>query len=108
MTFRSRISSVALIAAFALSLTASAQQTDPEAYAKTLEGAARVARMQVPRVIETLVIPPGSKVADIGSGSGLFSRPIAQHIGRAGVLYAVDIDPGMLEDHRCADLRKKS
>ena len=81
----------------ALSLTAAAQQTDPEAYAKTLEGAARVARMQVPRVIETLVIPPGSKVADIGAGSGLFSRPIAQHIGRAGVLYAVDIDPGLLK-----------
>lgn len=82
----------------ALGLTLSAQQQqDPEAYAKTLEGAARVARMQVPRVIETLVIPPGSKVADIGSGSGLFSRPIAQHLGRAGVLYAVDIDAGLLK-----------
>jgi arsenite methyltransferase len=87
----------ALIGAVALSLTVSAQQTDPEAYAKTLEGAARVARMQVPRVIETLVIPPGSRVADIGAGSGLFSRPIAQHLGRAGVLYAVDIDPGLLK-----------
>lgn len=87
----------ALVGAVALGLTVSAQQTDPEAYAKTLEGAARVARMQVPRVIETLVIPPGSKVADIGAGSGLFSRPIAQHLGRAGVLYAVDIDPGLLK-----------
>ena len=85
------------IAILALVVPLSAQQTDPEAYAKTLEGAARVARMQVPRVIETLVIPPGSKVADIGAGSGLFSRPIAQHIGRAGVLYAVDIDPGLLK-----------
>ena len=87
----------ALVGAMALGLTAAAQQADPEAYAKTLEGAARVARMQVPRVIETLVIPPGSRVADIGAGSGLFSRPIAQHLGRAGVLYAVDIDPGLLQ-----------
>jgi ubiquinone/menaquinone biosynthesis C-methylase UbiE len=88
-----------VLAAFALGLghAVAAQQQDPEAYAKTLEGAARVARMQVPRVIETLVIPPGSKVADIGAGSGLFSRPIAQHLGRAGTLYAVDIDPGLLK-----------
>ena len=81
----------------ALVASVSAQQKDPEAYAKTLEGAERVARMQVPRVIQTLVIPPGSRVADIGAGSGLFSRPIAEQVGRAGVVYAVDIDPGMLK-----------
>ena len=97
MESRYRSMLAALVGAVALSLTASAQQANPEAYAKTLEGAARVARMQVSRVIETLVIPPGSKVADIGAGSGLFSRPIAQHIGRAGLVYAVDIDPGMLK-----------
>lgn len=99
LAMESRIRSMlaALVGAMALGLTAAAQQTDPEAYAKTLEGAARVARMQVPRVIETLVIPPGSRVADIGAGSGLFSRPIAQHLGRAGVVYAVDIDPGLLK-----------
>jgi len=81
----------------AFSLSVAAQQRDPEAYAKTLEGAERVARMQVARVIQTLIIPPGSKVADIGSGSGLFSRPIAEHVGRAGVVYAVDIDAGLLK-----------
>jgi ubiquinone/menaquinone biosynthesis C-methylase UbiE len=95
-TFLRRTPTVALaVLAFAHALAA--QQQDPEAYAKTLEGAARVARMQVPRVIETLAIAPGSKVADIGAGSGLFSRPIAQHLGRAGTLYAVDIDPGLLK-----------
>jgi ubiquinone/menaquinone biosynthesis C-methylase UbiE len=83
--------------ALVLGPVTTAQQRDPEAYAKTLEGAERVARMQVPRVIETLRIAPGSKVADIGAGSGLFARPIAQHIGRAGVVYAVDIDPGLLK-----------
>lgn len=86
-----------LLVALAFARVPAAQQPDPEAYAKTLEGAARVARMQVPRVIQTLVIPPGSRVADIGAGSGLFSRPIAQHLGRAGVVYAVDIDPGLLK-----------
>ena len=96
LSFR-RTSILALATLACAQALAAQQQQDPEAYAKTLEGAARVARMQVPRVIETLAIPPGSKVADIGSGSGLFSRPIAQHLGRAGVLYAVDIDAGLLK-----------
>jgi ubiquinone/menaquinone biosynthesis C-methylase UbiE len=81
----------------ALSLPVTAQQRDPEAYAKTLEGAERVARMQVARVIKSLVIPPGSKVADIGAGSGLFSRPIAEHIRPGGTVYAIDIDAGLLK-----------
>jgi ubiquinone/menaquinone biosynthesis C-methylase UbiE len=97
MESRVRLAVGILTAALALSLPVTAQQTDPEAYAKTLEGAARVARMQVERVIKSLVIPPGSKVADIGAGSGLFSRPIAEHIRPGGIVYAVDIDPGLLK-----------
>jgi ubiquinone/menaquinone biosynthesis C-methylase UbiE len=37
------------------------------------------------------------RVADLGSGSGLFTRPIAQAIGPDGVAYAIDIDGGLLE-----------
>lgn len=76
---------------------ARAQQPNPEAYAKTLEGPERVARMQVPRVVETLALKPGDRVADIGSGSGLFTRPIARAVGPTGVAYAVDIDGGLLK-----------
>jgi ubiquinone/menaquinone biosynthesis C-methylase UbiE len=74
-----------------------AQQRNPEDYAKLLEGADRVERMQVPRVVETLGLAPGMIVADLGSGSGLFTRPIARAIAPNGVAYAVDIDSGMLE-----------
>lgn len=52
------------------------QQQNPEEYAKFLEGAERVQRMQVPSVVAVLGLKPGMKVADIGSGSGLFTRPI--------------------------------
>lgn len=69
----------------------------PEEYAKFLEGADRVARMQVPRVVATLQLKPGMKVADIGSGSGLFTRPIAQAIGPKGTAYAVDVDAALLK-----------
>ena len=70
-------------------------QRTPEEYAKFLEGAERVARMQVPRVVETLGVTPGMKVADIGSGSGLFTRPIAK-ASAPGAVYAVDIDQALL------------
>jgi len=71
-------------------------QRTPEEYAKFLEGAERVARMQVPRVVEALGVTPRLKVADIGSGSGLFTRPIAK-ASAPGAVYAVDIDPALLD-----------
>jgi len=72
-------------------------QRTPQQYAALLEGAERVARMQVPRVVETLNLAKGMKVADLGSGSGLFTRPIAQAVGPTGVVYAIDIDQGLLD-----------
>jgi ubiquinone/menaquinone biosynthesis C-methylase UbiE len=72
-------------------------QRTPQQYAALLEGAERVARMQVPRVVETLNLAKGMKVADIGAGSGLFTRPIAQAVAPNGVAYAVDIDQGLLD-----------
>ena len=72
------------------------QQRTPEEYARFLEGAERVARMQVTRVVETLGLAPGMKVADIGSGSGLFTRPIAKAIAPDGIAYAVDVDDALL------------
>ena len=73
------------------------QQRTPEEFAKFLEGADRVARMQVPRVVTALELKPGMKVADIGAGSGLFTRPIAKAIAPGGVAYAVDIDAALLK-----------
>jgi ubiquinone/menaquinone biosynthesis C-methylase UbiE len=79
----------------ALAAAQQAQRT-PEEYAKFLEGADRVARMQVPRVVEALGLKPGMSVADLGSGSGLFTRPLAKAVLPGGVAYAVDIDPALL------------
>jgi arsenite methyltransferase len=85
------------VAAFSVTAVVAQQQArTPEEYAKFLEGAERVARMQVARVVQTLALAPGMKVADIGSGSGLFTRPIAQAIAPDGVAYAVDVDDALL------------
>lgn len=72
------------------------QKRDPEEYTKLLESERRVELLQVDRVIETLKIQAGQKVADIGAGSGLFSRPLAKKLGAKGVVYAIDIDDGLL------------
>lgn len=66
-------------------------------YIKLLESERRQSELQVAKVIETLKIKPGERVADIGSGSGLFTRPLAKQLGAKGVVYAVDIDPELLK-----------
>jgi arsenite methyltransferase len=106
------VGSAMLVLASQLSARSPQQQRDPEEYAKFLEGADRVQRMQVPRVVDALQVKPGMKVADIGSGSGLFTRPLAMAVGPDGTAYAVDIDAALLqivarraEEGRIANIR---
>lgn len=63
-----------------------------------MEADQRVEQLQVDRVVETLHLQKGDCVADIGAGTGLFSRPIAKKIGPKGMLYAVDINEYLLAD----------
>ncbi len=73
------------------------QRKDPLEYIQILESAERVKKLQVERVIEALNIEPGQRIADLGAGSGLFSRPLANLVGPDGVVYAIDIDSDLLE-----------
>lgn len=49
------------------------------------------------RILDALALQPGSDVADIGAGSGLISRLIAQRVAPEGIVYAVDIAKNMVE-----------
>jgi precorrin-6B methylase 2 len=53
--------------------------------------------LKINDVIAKLGLKPGDIVADIGSGSGSFSIPMARAIAPNGILYAVDIDQKMLD-----------
>jgi 2-polyprenyl-3-methyl-5-hydroxy-6-metoxy-1,4-benzoquinol methylase len=68
-----------------------------EEYIKLLESEGRIEGLRVTKVIETLKIKPGDRVCDLGAGSGLFTRPLAQKTGGKGVVYAVDIDAALLK-----------
>jgi FkbM family methyltransferase len=48
-------------------------------------------------LLQALELKPGMTVADIGAGTGYHSRRFAQLIGTQGTVYAVDIQPEMLQ-----------
>ncbi len=49
------------------------------------------------RVIASLDLDPGDRVADLGAGGGYFSFRLADAVGPSGVVYAVDVDSDMTE-----------
>ncbi|MBX9600462.1 MAG: methyltransferase domain-containing protein [Bryobacteraceae bacterium] len=65
-----------------------------EEYAKVLENPQRDAWQKPHEVIQALGLKPTDAVADIGAGSGYFTRRFARH---AAKVYAVDIDAKLLE-----------
>ncbi|MCU0849478.1 MAG: class I SAM-dependent methyltransferase [Spirochaetes bacterium] len=65
-------------------------------YLDHMEREERLGRMETERMIEELHIVPGMTVADIGAGSGLFTRRIAQRVTPGGIVYAVDINSVLL------------
>lgn len=63
-------------------------------YAVVLEDPSRDAWQKPHEVIVALALRKDEAVADIGAGSGYFTRRLARH---AGKIYAVDIDAKLLE-----------
>jgi ubiquinone/menaquinone biosynthesis C-methylase UbiE len=70
---------------------------DVEKYAKTFEGESREVFTQRNKVVAACGLKPGMVVADIGAGTGLYTRLFAKEVGADGQVYAVDIAPKFLE-----------
>lgn len=62
------------------------------------EGFGRDAWQQPEKVVQSLAIKPGDRIADLGSGGGYFTFRLSQTAGPTGKVYAVDVDKDMLED----------
>lgn len=62
-----------------------------------LERPERAQQENSDRLVEELQLKPGEVVADIGCGTGYYSRRMAQRVGPQGKVLAVDIQPEMLD-----------
>jgi len=62
-----------------------------------LERESRQAEERTDLLVKSLKLKSGDKVADIGAGSGYFTRRIAPIIGKEGRIYGVDIQQEMLD-----------
>ena len=60
------------------------------------EGFRRDAWQKPDEVVAALGIEPGDQVADIGAGGGYFTFRLADAVGEAGRVYAVDVDDDMI------------
>lgn len=75
---------------------AAAERPTSEPYEGDLaifEDPGRAQKLQVDRVMDLLRIKRGSRVADIGAGSGWFTVRSARRVGNDGLVYAVEINP---------------
>jgi ubiquinone/menaquinone biosynthesis C-methylase UbiE len=61
-----------------------------------IPGSGRDRDQQPDRVVGSLGLKPGQRVADIGSGSGYFTFRLEAAVSPNGRVYAVDTDPDML------------
>jgi SAM-dependent methyltransferase/protein tyrosine phosphatase (PTP) superfamily phosphohydrolase (DUF442 family) len=70
---------------------------DVDQFIKRFEVESREVFMARNKIVSGLGIKAGDTVADIGSGTGLFTRMFSKSTGGDGWVYAVDISPRFLE-----------
>jgi predicted methyltransferase len=66
---------------------------DVKEYVGKFEVESREVYARRQEIVRACGLKPGMAVADVGAGTGLFTRLFAQEVGPAGKVYAVDIAP---------------
>lgn len=64
---------------------------DVKTFIERFEGESREIFTQRKQIVEACGLKPGMAVADIGAGTGLFTRMFGKEVGPSGKVYAVDI-----------------
>src|SRR6266852_6356098 len=76
------------------------ENPDVNEYVGKFEVESREVFVKRKEIVAACKIKPGMTVADIGAGTGLFTRLFAKEIGDKGKVYAVDIAPTFIEHIR--------
>ena len=69
---------------------------DVEGWATRLSGESREAFHARHDVVKAMALKPGEAVADVGAGTGIYTRLFAQAVGPTGTVYATDLAPKFL------------
>ena len=80
-----------------LSLTVFREKIKAVFYIGHMETDDRINRMHIDKVVSKLNIKQGDYIADIGAGSGLFSRKLSKAVTPSGKIYSVDINKELLK-----------
>lgn len=82
------------------------EEENPEVFLDSMEVGSRELYAAREAVVAASKVRQGSRIADIGAGTGLYTLLFAQAIGPDGIVYAVDIEPRFLKliNQRAADL----
>ena len=70
---------------------------DVDAWVKRFEVESREIFHAREDVVKALHLKPGQRIADIGTGTGVFIEPFANAVGEDGWVYGVDIAPKFVE-----------
>jgi ubiquinone/menaquinone biosynthesis C-methylase UbiE len=73
------------------------QAPDVPEWVKRFESESREVYTRREAIVNALGLKPGMAIADVGAGTGLFTRLFADRVGPEGKVYAVDISPGFLK-----------
>jgi len=82
------------------------ENPDVADYIKRFENEDREVFVQRAVITAALNLRPGVAIADIGAGTGLFTRLFADQVGPSGKVYAVDIAQPFL-DHIAAEAKRR-
>jgi ubiquinone/menaquinone biosynthesis C-methylase UbiE len=70
---------------------------DLESYIALLEEQGRAGWQKPDQVVSALGLKPGQTACDVGAGPGYFSLRLARAVGKTGRVFAVDVEPVILD-----------
>ena len=73
---------------------------DVEYWSKIFDDPKRDVWQKPRELVAALALQPGQTVADLGAGTGYFSRYLAAAVGPAGTVFAVEVEPTLVEHLR--------
>ena len=76
------------------------EDLDVDEFVERFEGESREVFAERVAIVDALDLSAGSRIGDIGAGTGFFTALFAREVGDEGAVYAVEISPKFLEHLR--------